>query len=163
MEHNVPECERRASRDMAQYPYSLTLDIFNESRTYTFAIERQDKGVTDGFTNHQLNNIINPLLRSIITNKEYVFYVNAYLYDKHLGSIEARVKSRPDINDYRAFVSEVIEKYVNPLEFHESRETDDYVEIFLKSLDICRAVTVQWRKSEKLHLSNLPQEIDAIL
>lgn len=143
---NIPaETGTAGAKDVADNTHSLTVDIFDKPRKYTFAMDSANRDPSDRFTTHQLNNVINPLLSSLIKNKERLFYTNVYTHNRRLEEIENSREIRPERHDYRAFVKDAIGKCVDPLEFHEALEDGDYIETLLKALDVCRSMTVRWR------------------
>ena len=92
-----------------------------------------------------------------------IFFKNAFFDANKLNDIESCTKIEYEKNDYRNFVTRVIQKNIDPLEFHESREEKEYIDDFLQALAICQSVSLQYREDGTINSKNLQQKIDCIL
>lgn len=136
--------------------YHLTVNVFDKNRKYVISVDRGSAEPVNQFEENELNDIINPLLSLFIKEKEWELYMSFISNIDDLEEWRGKKESPAKRTNYHSFIDRVVDRCVNPLEFHESDEDKGYyIDSVIKAIDICRHI-VLWSK-------NIPQEINRIL
>jgi hypothetical protein len=118
------------------------VNIFDKPKRYSVTLDRGSDDSVNQFESHQLEKWIKPIINAYIERRERKFFL--YVLDNN-STLELYEKNLtfPLIQyDYRPFITRVINECIHPLEFHESREDGQYVDDFLKAIDICRHLVI---------------------
>ena len=154
--YRFTESETRDLQKMSSGAQGITVDIFDSLREYLVIIDRGNNDPAIQFEKDQLA-IIYPIIGEYIKKKEHAFFIWALDNASTIEAAEERMSLITGINDYQNFLVDVIGKREEFWEYSEPKE--EYIDNFLKALDICRIITLK----NSIHRLQLPQEMDRIL
>ncbi|MDD5377414.1 MAG: histidine phosphatase family protein [Candidatus Gracilibacteria bacterium] len=162
IKHGFGESEVGALRKNPTDARYTTVDIFDKPRKYMVMMDCGE--LLDGFEEYHPDSIVNVMIDEFIKRREGELFRHAIGNGNEIEAIEKCMGGLSEGNDYSVFMGDVIERYMDSMEFFESgEEKDGYIDTFLKALDICRSITFHYGKSEMPRFANVSREIDRIL
>lgn len=159
LQHRFPKNKNnlRGALSNNTFSYSTTINTIGGMRNYSVSIDPMDSG-NDQIGEYERRSIIKPLLDLAIEKREWE---RLKVSQGNINEIESgESETLPQRNtDYLPFIREVIEKCVEPMDYHESREERDrYISNITKAINICRLLLPQNKDN-----TDLPRKIDLIL
>ena len=121
--------------------WQTTVNIFDKPKRYSIILDRGSTDSVSQFDSYQLEKMIKPIIDAYIEKREWKFFMYVFDNTSKLELIEENLRSPLEQNDYRPFIEGVIQKYVNDLEFHKSKEDKEFINNFIKAVNICRLIT----------------------
>jgi hypothetical protein len=113
------------------------------------------------FNIYELQQIINPLLDTLIKQQEHTFFIWTLDNSSFIETEEKIMEITTETNNYRDFISRVISEYVDFSKIHGPKER--YIDELLLALDICRSVMQSNREGMTVSEVEICEEIDCIL
>lgn len=105
------------------------------------------------------------MIDCFIKRREWELFRNALGNGNETEAIEKDIGVLPlEGNDYHALIADILGKSADFPGFPElGEDRGEYIDIFLKALNICRNITFHYEKNEMVQLAGLSQEINHIL
>lgn len=105
------------------------------------------------------------MIDCFIKRREWELFRNAIGNGNETEAIEKDMRILPlEGNDYHTLIANILGKSTDFPGFPEiGEDRGEYIDVFLKALDICRNMIFHYEKNEMVQLANLSQEINLIL
>ncbi len=149
---------RKTSRELE---YTLEVSIFDKPRKYRVIIDHGTLELMNQIKLAHIENIINPILRHYIEQKEYAFTSYATDYRNITRQAESTMNVPAQPNRYDDFIRTIMGGTSDTSISTEIQEDPEYLKECLQAIDISRILTL--KRTTYLSQIDLIQDIDRIL